>query len=124
MLVNLGDLSLKLNRTAEGLRYQGQLADYYIQRNDVAKAIATCRKILKLSAQDINVLMKLALLLEKSQKTSEALEAYREALQLNRKAGATAQTQDCLEHIVKLDPSNLDANVRSEERRVGKECRL
>ena len=111
VLVNLGDLSLKLNRTAEGLRYQGQLADYYIQRNDVAKAIATCRKILKLSAQDINVLMKLALLLEKSQKTTEALEAYREALQLNRKAGATAQTQDCLEHLVKLDPNNLDANV-------------
>jgi diguanylate cyclase (GGDEF)-like protein len=111
VLLNLGDLSLKLNRTADGLRYQGQLADFYIQRNDVAKAIATCRKILKLSAQDVNILMKLGVLLEKTQKNSDALEAFREALQLYRKAGSNAQAQDCLEHIVKLDPNNLDANV-------------
>ena len=111
VLVNLGDLSMKLNRTAEGLRYQGQLADFYVQRNDVNKAIVTYRKILKTSAQDVNVLTKLAALLEKSQKNSEALEAYREALQLYRKAGANAQVMDCLEHLVKLDPSNLEANV-------------
>ena len=45
VLVNLGDLSLKLNRTADGLKYQGILADLYAQRNDVAKAAATYRKI-------------------------------------------------------------------------------
>jgi tetratricopeptide (TPR) repeat protein/GGDEF domain-containing protein len=111
VLVNLGDLSMKLNRTADGLRYQTQLADFYAQRNDIAKAVATYRKILKQSAQDINILMKLAALLEKSQKNSEALEAYREALQLHRRAGANALVMDCLEHIVKLDPTNLDANV-------------
>ena len=111
VLLNLGDLSLKLNRTAEGLRYLGQLADFYIQRNDVSKAIATCRKTLKLSPQDVNSLSRLALLLEKSQKNSEALEAFRECLELHRKSGATAQAKDCLEHIVKLEPQNLDANV-------------
>jgi tetratricopeptide (TPR) repeat protein/GGDEF domain-containing protein len=111
VLVNLGDLSMKLNRTAEGLRYQTLLADFYVQRNDIAKAVATYRKILK-QAQDVQVLMKVAGLLEKSQKNSEALEAYREALQLHRKAGANAQVMDCLEHIVKLDPSNLEANVQ------------
>jgi GAF domain-containing protein/Flp pilus assembly protein TadD len=111
VLVNLGDLSMKLNRTAEGLRYLGQLADVYLQRNDINKAIATYRKILKSASQDVNVLMKLATLLERTQKNSEALEAYREALQLHRRAGANAQVMDCLEHIVKLDPANLEANV-------------
>jgi tetratricopeptide (TPR) repeat protein/GGDEF domain-containing protein len=111
VLVNLGDLSLKLNRTAEGLRYQAQLAEFYAQRNDIAKAVATYRKILKLSAQDLNILMKLAGLLEKSQKTSEALETYREALQMHRRAGANALVMDCLEHIVKLDPANMEANI-------------
>jgi tetratricopeptide (TPR) repeat protein/GGDEF domain-containing protein len=111
VLLNLGDLSLKLNRTADGLRYQTQLADYYLKRNDSAKAIATCRKILKLSAQDVATLAKLAALLEKTQKSSEALQTYREALELHRKAGATAQAMDCLQHIVKLDPGNAEAHI-------------
>jgi GAF domain-containing protein/tetratricopeptide (TPR) repeat protein len=107
----LADLSLKLNRNAEGLRYLGNLADFYIQRNDVAKAVATCRKLLKLSPQDVSYLMKLAPLLERTKKTSDALEAYREAAQIHRKSGASAPLQECLEHIVTLDPSNLEANV-------------
>jgi GAF domain-containing protein/predicted Zn-dependent protease len=107
-LVNLGDLSLKLNRTATGLRYQSQLADFYVKRNDVTKAVATCRRILKLSPQDVATLAKLAGLLEKSQKTSEALETYREALQHYRKVGASAQAIECLTRMVKLDPNNLE----------------
>ncbi len=112
VLVNLGDLSLKLNRTADGLRYQGILAEFYAQRNDVAKAAATYRKIVKLAPQDLNSLMKLAGLLEKAQKNSESLDVYREALTAFRKSGAMAQVQDCLEHIVKLDPGNLEANFQ------------
>jgi diguanylate cyclase (GGDEF)-like protein len=111
VLVNLGDLCLKLNRSAEGLRYLSQLADLYIKRNDTAKAVATCRKILKVSAQDVIILMKLAGLLERVQKSSEALESYREALALHRKAGSTPQALDCLQHIVKLDPNNLESHV-------------
>lgn len=111
VLLNLSDLSLRLNRTAEALRYNIQLADFYIQRNDAGKAMATCRKILKLSPQDVATLMKLGALYEKSKKTPEALEAYREALALHRNSGAVAQALDCLDHIVKLEPGNLSAHV-------------
>ena len=114
-LVNLGDLSIKLNRTAEALRYQVQLADYYIKRGDISKAIATCRKVLKLSPQDVVTLMKLAGLLEKSQKNTEALEAYREALGHYRRAGLNAQMLDCLTRIVKLDPNNLEEHLELAE---------
>ena len=110
-LVNLGDLNVKLNRTAEALRYQGQLADYYIRRGDTAKAIVTYRRVLKLSPQDVVTLMKLAGLLEKSQKNPEALEAYREALAHYRMAGLNAQMLDCLARIVKLDPNNLEEHL-------------
>ena len=113
-LITLGDLSIKLNRTAEALRYQVQLADYYIKRSDIAKAIATCRKVLKLSPQDVTTLMKLAGLLEKSQKNSEALEAYREALGHYRKAGSSSQMLDCLNHV-KLDPNNIEEHVELAE---------
>ncbi len=111
VLLNLADLCLKLNRTAEALRYQTQLADSYTKRNEVPKAIAAYRRVLKLSPQDVNILSKLAALLEKSSKNSEALEAYRAALELHRKAGATPKALECLEHIVKLEPNNAQAHV-------------
>lgn len=111
VLLNLGDLSLKLNKTSDALRYQGLLSDAYIRRNDLIKAVATCRKILKISPHDVAILTKLAGLLEKSKKTSDALETYREALDLHRKAGDDAQARVCLEHIVVLDPGNLQAHV-------------
>jgi tetratricopeptide (TPR) repeat protein/GGDEF domain-containing protein len=110
-LVNLGDLSLKLNRTADGLRYQTQLAEYYAKRNDLIKAIATYKKILKLSPQDVAALARLAGLLEKSQKISEALEVYREALGHYRRAGSIRQAVDCLTRIVNLDPNKLDEHL-------------
>ena len=78
-LINLGDLNLKINHPGEALRYQSQLADHYVRRGDVPKAIAACRKVLKLSPQDVGTLIKLAGLLERNQKTGEALDAYREA---------------------------------------------
>jgi tetratricopeptide (TPR) repeat protein/GGDEF domain-containing protein len=114
-LINLGDLCAKMNRMAEALRYQVQLADYYIRRSDNAKAIATCRKVLKLSPQDVVTLMKLASLLEKSQKNTEALEAYREALGNYRRAGLNSQMLDCLTRIIKLDPNNLEENLELAE---------
>ncbi len=111
VLVHLGDLSVKLNRNADGLRYQSLLVDYYLKRHEVSKAVATCRKILKVAPQDVGVLTKLGGLLEKSQKVGEALEVYREALKLHRQAGSMPQALECLERIVKLDPENLEMNV-------------
>jgi len=118
VLQNLGDLCLRLNRSAEGLRYLAQLADLYIKKNDITRAVATCRKILKMSPQDVNTMMKLGALLEKTSKTPEALETYREALAQYRAAGAATQILDCLQHIVKLDPNSLNAHVELGEQAV------
>jgi diguanylate cyclase (GGDEF)-like protein len=115
LLVTVGDLLLRLNRTGEAQRFLSQLLDQYIKRNDSVKAVATCRKILKLAPQDVTIWTKLAGLLEKSQKTSEALEAYREVLEIQRKGGASAGTLDCLQHIVKLDPDNLETHIELAE---------
>ena len=114
-LITLGDVCAKLSRNSEALRYQLQLADLYVKRGDTSKAIATYRKVLKLSPQDVVTLMKLAGLLEKSQKTSEALETYREALESYRRAGLHSQMLDCLARIVKLDPTNLEDHVELAE---------
>jgi tetratricopeptide (TPR) repeat protein/GGDEF domain-containing protein len=114
-LITLGDLSIKLNRTADALRYELQLADHYIKRGDSSKAIAACRKILKLSPQDVVTLMKLAGVLEKNQKTPEALEAYREALEHYRKSRSNAPLLDCLTRVVRLDPNHLEEHLELAE---------
>lgn len=110
-LVTLSDLSAKLNRTADALRYQVQLMDFYAKRSDFAKAIATCRRILKLAPQDMATLMKLAGMLETTQKNSEALEAYREALAHFRKNELITKMIDCLTRVVRLDPTNLQEHL-------------
>ena len=118
VLLSLGDLYLRLNRISDGVRCQAQLLDQYIKKNDTTKAVATCRKILKVMPRDVNALMKLGGLLEKAGKGSEALEAYREALELHRATGAGAQVLECLQHIVKLDPANLEAHIQMAEQAV------
>ncbi len=111
VLLNLGELCLRLSRTSEGLRYQTQLADLYAKKNDLTRAIAAYRKILKATPRDVNLLMKLGGLLEKSHKPAEAMDVYREAAAQYRAAGAGAQVLDCLQRIVRLDPNNLSAQV-------------
>jgi diguanylate cyclase (GGDEF)-like protein len=115
VLLSLSDLSLKFNRTSEGLRYLSQLLDLSINRHNTARALVTCRKILKLSPHDTSTVSKLARLLEETGKSSEALEAYREALHLHRQVGATEQVIDCLQHIVNLDPNSLEVHLELAE---------
>jgi tetratricopeptide (TPR) repeat protein/GGDEF domain-containing protein len=118
VLLNLGDLSLKLNRNPDALRYLNLLAEYYVKRNEGPKAVVAYRKILKLTPQDVAVLMKLAGLFEKSQKNSEAVETFRAALEVYRKGGTAPKAMECLEHITKLDPGNVAAQVELGETAV------
>jgi tetratricopeptide (TPR) repeat protein/GGDEF domain-containing protein len=118
VLLNLGDICLRLNRNAEGVRYQALLVDYYTKKNDTIKAIATSRKILKVMPQDLNTLTKLGALLEKTNKTPDALDVYRETLAIHRAAGASALVLDCLQRIAKLDPNSLNAQVDLGEQAV------
>jgi len=119
VLLSLGDLSLKLNRTADALRYLNLLAEFYVKRNEVAKAVVTYRKILKITPQDAAALLKLGGLLEKSSKNAEASESYRAALDIFRKSGATPKIIESLEHLTKLEPANLANQVELGEAAAG-----
>ena len=110
-LIRLADLNLKINHLPDALRYQLQLTEFYLRRGDNANAIAGYRKIVKLSPQDASSWSKLATLLEKSEKYSEAAGAYREALAQYRRAGLSPQMIECLSHIVRLDPDSLEAQA-------------
>ena len=111
VLLKLGELSAKLQRIPDALRYWGLLIDLYIKHGEVSKALAAGRKILRVAPRDTATLAKLAPLFEKAQKPAEALEAYREILQAYRDAGDTALALACLRQIVHLDPEDLEAHT-------------
>lgn len=122
VLLNLVDLSLRFGREEDSLRYSNLLAGLYIERKDVSKAIVTCRKILKAVPGDIRTLARLALLLKQSRKTSEAVEAFREAAAAHRRNGDAIEALDCLQHLGDLEPDNIEIQIELAEvaRETGK----
>jgi len=115
VLQNLADLSLRLDRTEDSLRYNKLLADLYIERKDVSKAVVTCRKILKAKPLDAPTLAKLATLLKKGNKTAEAVDAFREAAEAWRRNGDTVQALECLRQLVDIEPASLEAQAELAE---------
>jgi tetratricopeptide (TPR) repeat protein/GGDEF domain-containing protein len=115
VLLNLADLSLRLGQPPDFLRYSSLLTDFYIEREDTAKAIVTCRKILKADPHNVSALAKLAPLLKQSHNQEEAAEAFREAAAALRAEGNSAQALECLRQLVEIEPGNLDAQTELAE---------
>lgn len=111
VLLNLSDLSLKLGRPEDSLRFNSLLADLYIKRKDIAKAIATCRKGLKISPQDVQALINLAMLLRQSGKTTEAAGTFRKAAAACNPDSQSKQALECLRNLTELEPDNLEAHT-------------
>lgn len=112
VLLHLSDLAVMLNRSSDALRYGTELADFYLKRSDVSRAVAACRKTLKTAPQDVGLLSRLAPLLDKTGKNSEALETYRELLAHYTRSGQKPQVMDSLQHIVRLDPNSIEPNLQ------------
>ncbi len=111
VLLRLGELSARLNRKSDALQYWERLMDRYLAGDDASKAVVIGRKILKLAPRETALLSKLAPAFEKARKPDEALQSYREILQAYRAAGEKALALDCLQHIVDLDPEDMEAHA-------------
>ncbi len=115
VLLNLADLSLRLDRPENSLRYNRLLADLYVERKDFSKAVVTCRKILRTAPQDAPTLSRLATLLAQTNKTADAIDAFREAAGAWRHNGDTARALECVQHWVDLEPGSLEAHAELAE---------
>lgn len=115
ILLNLAELTLRLERAEDSLRYYRRLADLYMARKDVSRAIVTCRRILKSAPDDAQTRVKLALLLKQSGKRAECAEAFREAAEVFRRKADASHALDCLHHLVELEPNNLEAQIEFAE---------
>lgn len=112
LLRTIADLYARAGKGAEATRHYAELFDKYAEKNDATKGVALFRRSLQDSQQPPERYFKLALLLQRSRKNSEAVEAYRTALDLFQKAGNAAGILDCLEHLAALEPENADTQVQ------------
>ena len=108
-LLHIGELSLRLHRTADAARHMLRLADFYIKRDDPSRAIATCRKILKLDPGNPRALSKLQGLLTDSRQGNSATRVKRGKASHERKSEAPQRETTPLNRLPETDKKSLRA---------------
>lgn len=108
----LSDLYVRLKKPAESIRCLTRAADVYQRTNQPPKVIATYRKIAKIAPRDTRSLLKLAGLLERSRKATDALEIYRQTAKIFLAAKNHGQAYECYRKIVDLDLDKLEDRIQ------------
>jgi diguanylate cyclase (GGDEF)-like protein len=111
LLRTVADLCTREGRRDEAVRYYGDLFDKYAEKNDATKGIPLFRKSLHDTPQPAERHASLARLLQRAKKDSDALAAYRKALELYGQSGNGQGVLECLERIADLDPENPEIQV-------------
>jgi len=111
LLRTIADLCMREGRKDEAVRYYGDLFDKYAEKNDTTKGIPLFHKSMQGTPQPAERHAALAKLLQRAKKDTEALEAYRKALELYSQSGNGQGVLECLERIADLDPENPQAQV-------------
>jgi len=102
----LADIYTRLNEPALAAQYYGYQFDRYAQTGDAAKASAIFARFLRNFPQPPQRLMQYAMLLQKQNKPSEAIEHYGTASELFRQQNSDIEALACCESIALLDPEN------------------
>jgi tetratricopeptide (TPR) repeat protein len=110
LLRTVADLCTREGRRDEAVRYYGDLFDKYAEKNDATKGIPLFRKSLHDTPQPAERHASLARLLQRAKKDSDALAAYRKALELYGQSGNGQGVLECLERIADLEHANSMGN--------------
>jgi diguanylate cyclase (GGDEF)-like protein len=102
----LADIYTRLNEPAVAAEYYGYQFDRYAQTGDAAKATAIFARFLRAFPQPPARLMQYAMLLQKQNKTSEAIENYSAASEIFRQQNSDIEALACCESVALLDPEN------------------
>lgn len=107
----LGDLYARMSKPDRAAVYYGMLFDRFVDAGDGTKATVLFSRFLKATHQPAERLVRYAVLLQKQNKSEEAMEAYAAAAELHVAAGQQAAALTCLEKAAQLDPDNPARHV-------------
>jgi tetratricopeptide (TPR) repeat protein len=112
LLNTIGDLYYRQKNTSEALNHFRQLADAYVKEGFTVKAIAIFKKIIKLEANSVDPLIKIAELYTLQGLSREARDHYALAVDFYKKKNQTDKALETFRRIVALDPDNPNYRMR------------
>ncbi len=107
----LADIYTRLNEPARAAQYYAIQFDRLIEAGDLAKASAIYSRFLRPSPQPPDRLMRYAALLQKHNRTSEAMEQFSAAADLFLQQQREIEAAACYESLAVLDPENASRHV-------------
>lgn len=124
ILNTVGDLYVREKNIREALKHFHKLADAYSREGFTVKAIAILKKISKLDASDVEVLIKTGDLYVLQGLAREARDQYAQAVEAYRKKNQTDRALEAFGKIVALDPENAGYRSRFADfcQQVGKKA--
>ena len=107
----LADIYTRLNEPALAAQYYGAQFDRLVEAGDGAKSSAIFGRFLRTFPQPPDRLMRYAMLLQKQNRTGEAIEQYGAAAELFQQQQRDVEGLACYESIALLDPENPARHV-------------
>ena len=107
----LADIYTRLNEPALAAQYYGAQFDRHIDAGDVAKASAIFTRFLRSFPQPPDRLMRYGVLLQRQNRSSEAIEQFGTASELFLQHQRDIDALACYESIALLDPENIARHV-------------
>jgi diguanylate cyclase (GGDEF)-like protein len=102
----LADIYTRLNEPALAAQYYATQFDRLVEAGDAAKSSAIFARFLRQFPQPPDRLMRYAMLLQKQNRASEAIEQYGIAADLFQQQQRDVESLACLESVALLDPEN------------------
>ena len=105
-LQNLGDLYTRTSNAEKAAHFYGLQFDRLVENRDPTKAMALYSRFLKATTQPPERVARYANLLQKQNRSMEAIEQFENAAELYLFQQRTAEALTCWERIAVLDPDN------------------
>ena len=107
----LADIYTRLGESALAAQYYGTQFDRLVETGDASKATAIFTRFLRTFPQPPDRLMQFGTLLQKQNRTGEAIEQFGAAAQLYQQQARDIEALACYESIALLDPENPGRHV-------------
>ncbi|MGH9712477.1 MAG: diguanylate cyclase domain-containing protein [Candidatus Acidiferrales bacterium] len=107
----LADIYTRLNEPALAAQYYGAQFERLVEAGDAAKASAIFSRFLRAFPQPPDRLLRYAMLLQKQNRASEAIEQYGIAADLFQQQQREVESLACYESVALLDPENPARHV-------------
>jgi tetratricopeptide (TPR) repeat protein len=124
----LGDLNAEKGLSGNALESYKIVADYYLQRKEMIKALAIYQKMADLNATNVSFRIKLGDMYAKENMISEASKAYLCAADVHLEKKEFKDARQLFEKVLSVDPGNMTVYHKAgivyfEEGKFGEACK-